>query len=172
MVISGSENEPLRLIEISEVEVAISSTEESLEVSSLQDVDIYGSMEIAWADFWESDPVCFQVSSSTGKCYLFKANNAEDKFQPGKKVCFLRVDSGRLTERYGKVTRQFDYLGLFYPSVPNIKLSRQNSVCSKNDEVFKVAQWAIQVIFEGDEVPFGYMIGPASEAPDRLAEDH
>ena len=142
-----------------------------LEMATEVESDEVGVIELEWGGFWTiGEGVCFSVSSPTGKRHVFKAYCAEDRQKAGSLILFIRFDSGGLDERYpgSSPKRKFDFLGLLHPQGPHIHLSGRSSACNANDEVYKVASWAMAVLYERDTIPVGYEIIPASEYPDRL----
>lgn len=136
--------------------------------------EMVGEVGLSRDDFLAKDSTnYFQVVNPDGKAYTFSSSCADCRFEPGELVVFVRFDDGTLRTRNGRSERNFAYMGVFKPGTdqPEIRLTNGRSECVKSDMVYRVAQWAILVVWLNEEIPPDYAILPASPEPDKQTDE-
>lgn len=93
----------------------------------------------------------FTVDNGKGTHYTYKVRAKESKFRAGQTVFFVSINRD-----LGNTGRHFAYIGMVLPN-GTIRLTGKSTVGEDAVE-FKVAAWALAMIWTGGTLPDGYAI--------------
>jgi hypothetical protein len=139
--------------------VKISTEEQLVWEATMDDYDLTGIVQIKKEDILKYTTLHFSVTNPQGFSYHYLTScRPNRKSTPPTNIIFIRFYNGYIP-RFGRdAFDSYDYMGRFYPDNPTILLSRKESKCTSDSDTFKVAQWAIKVIWEGAPILAGYSI--------------
>ena len=93
----------------------------------------------------------FTVSNNSGKHYTYRVEQADDRYNEGEKVYFAKLLTGPDN------TRDYTYVGMLDPVKATVRTT-QASRLSSDSESIRVLNWALDIIFNGRDLPEGYKI--------------